>query len=97
MSTRYFDESVRTLKRAVSPRLQLMSVEKPTIEVSPTPLTSHSVEGFPGLQFSAMILFAGLAHGSTGAAGAVRPRVCALVWTPITPTSSATVATQRKT
>src|SRR5918994_5358195 len=67
---RYFGELVRTLKPTVSPWFTLMSVANPWIEGSPLPLTSHSVESFPGLQFSATILLAGAAHGSAGAGGA---------------------------
>src|SRR5687768_14392885 len=49
-----------------------MSVAKPTIEGSPPPLTSHSDDGLPGLEFSQTI---GLPPGSHGSAA------CALTGT----------------
>jgi hypothetical protein len=74
-----------------------MSVENPWIVGSPLPLMSHSVDGFPGLQFSAMIVFRGAAHGSAGAAvGAAEPRVCASGRTPATITTNATAAAPTK-
>src|SRR5438552_4128033 len=47
----------------VSPWLTLMSLENPWMLGSPAPLISHSVAGFPGLQFSATMLLAGAPHG----------------------------------
>ena len=57
------------LNEIVSPRLTLMSVAKPWIVRSPDPLMSHSVDGFPGLQFSATTRFAGRAHSGAASAG----------------------------
>src|SRR4051812_27504747 len=77
---RYFGECVLILKCTVSPTFTLISVANPWMSGSPELWMSHSVDGFPGLQFSATILLAGDAHGSCRAAGALEPplvRVCA--------------------
>src|SRR6267143_1187576 len=49
-----------------------MSVAKPWMLASPAPMMSHSVEGFPGRQFSATIAFAGERHGSSTTGGGAR-------------------------
>src|SRR5882672_3629287 len=59
------------LNEIVWPRSTLMSVANPWMLGSPQLLMSHSVAGLPGLQFSAMILFAGAAHGDFAAGCAV--------------------------
>ena len=57
------------MKRTVWPWSTLMSVAKPWMLESPAPLTSHSLGGLPGLEFSQTI---GLrTGGSQGAAEAV--------------------------
>ena len=52
--------------------LTLMSVANPWMRGSPDPLMSHSVDGFPGLQFSATTLLAGLAQAALGVARCAR-------------------------
>src|SRR5687768_10796457 len=71
MSMRYAGETVLILNDTVSPTLLLNSVANPWISGSPDPFTSHSVDGLPGSQFSATILFAGAAHGSTPRGAAI--------------------------
>jgi hypothetical protein len=61
---RYLGESLAILKAIDSPMLTLMSVANPWMRGSPDPLMSHSVDGFPGLQFSATTLLAGFAHAA---------------------------------
>src|SRR4029453_18138844 len=61
-SMRYLGESLAILKAIDSPMLTLMSVANPWMRGSPDPLMSHSVEGFPALQFSATILLGGFVH-----------------------------------
>src|SRR5687768_9302036 len=70
MSTRYAAASVLILKVSVPPLLTLMSVAKPWMVASPTPATSHSLAGDPGLEFSqGMGLGPGASHGPAEAAG----------------------------
>ena len=57
---RYAEAVVSTLNETVPPRLTLMSVAKPWRLASPEPLTSHSLAGLPGLQFSASMALTGL-------------------------------------
>jgi hypothetical protein len=52
MSSRYADAGVEILKRTVSPRLTLIAVEKPWMELSPPSVTSHSLAGAPARKFS---------------------------------------------
>src|SRR3954452_11239548 len=59
MSKRYPVADVFTLNVTVPPRSTLRSVAKPWIDASPAPLTSHSLAGFPGRQFSATMGFGG--------------------------------------
>ena len=58
-----------TLKWTVSPWSTLISVLKPWMLAEPEPLTSHSLAGSPGFEFSQTISFA--IGGSQGAACAV--------------------------
>src|SRR6185436_17343976 len=69
MSIRYAGDALSILNEIVSPTLALMSVANPWIFTSPEPLTSHSVDGFPGRQFSATIRFAGRLHSGAGPGG----------------------------
>src|SRR5262245_33113728 len=64
----------------LSPTFTLISVAKPWIVGSPSALISHSVRGFPGLQFSETILFGGAVHGLTPGLVAGAPRACAAGW-----------------
>src|SRR5438046_1137526 len=57
MSRRYAVEGVTTLKWTVWPLFTLMSVANPWMLGSPAPLTSHSLAGLPGLEFSHAIGF----------------------------------------
>ena len=59
---------VLTLKVIGLPLFTLIWVPNPRIVVSPAPLTSQSVDGLPGRQFSATIAFAGVVHADAPAA-----------------------------
>src|SRR4029453_18253268 len=55
MSRRYATAVVSILKLTTSPLLKLMSVAKPWMLEFPAPLTSHSLAGLPGFEFSQAI------------------------------------------
>src|SRR5919202_2198549 len=98
MSSRYDRAAVLTLKRTVSPRLTLMSVAKPWIDVLPAPVTSHVERGVPGFVFSQAIGFVtGCAHGSAASASPEPPRRAA-VRVPAARTAAATrtIASRRR-
>ncbi len=50
------------------PLFTLICVVNPRMVVSPAPLTSQSVDGLPGRQFSATIAFGGAEHAARAAA-----------------------------
>src|SRR3954451_17692461 len=64
---------VLTLKLTVAPRLTDMSVAKPWIVLSPTPVTSHSLGGLPVWQFSTTTALepAGAGHAAWAAGASV--------------------------
>src|SRR3954467_8229786 len=72
----------------VLPLLTLMSVAKPWMVESPLPLTSHSVLGLPGRQFSATMAFAG---ASQGPAAPSRDGIPPRPWPKITASISAAI------
>ncbi len=62
-----------TLKPMVEPRLTLMSVAKPWIDVLPEPLMAHSLLGLPVLVFSqAISLTTGASQGAAATGGGGR-------------------------
>src|SRR4029450_12989772 len=97
MSMRYLGESLAILKAIDSPMLTLMSVANPWMRGSPEPLMSHSVDGFPGLQFSATTLLAGFvqAPAPCGARCAV-PGADASATTNPAPAAAHSVVTRRR-
>ena len=81
MSRRYAVAGVSILNPTVSPRLTLMSVAKPWIELLPAPVMPHSLSGLPGFVFSqATGLTTGASHGAAfaGAAGTTAVRTAAI-------------------
>src|SRR5579875_1174894 len=70
MSIVYADASVEILKYSVWPMFTLMSVAKPWMVGSPTPVTSQTLSGVPGLEFSQTIGLLPGPHGDVAAEAA---------------------------